>query len=123
MEFANVGICTFLAAASISVSNPITMIFGILSVLFSLSSLAKFNLTENSTAIIMALQKHSINKNYTTESAQCLKEANEILSQYDYSEMDEKTFEMELSKLSKINCIKISDNKKIELLEHIYLNY
>lgn len=95
--------------ASFDRQSPFLICVGMLSVILSASELTDVKISENGTAIIMALQQHKKHKMYRTEVAACRDEANEILLNHGYQEMDDRTFQNELTKLIEYRCVDVQE--------------
>ncbi len=102
------------AASSFNVSNLFGSICGIISCFISILDLSGIKISENETAIIIALQ---IN-NFQLSELQCKAKADEVLLQYSYPIMDENSYSRAIKNLLSIKSIKVS-NKKIILNEKV----
>lgn len=108
---------------SLNFDNPILVMSSIFCWLLSMSNLIGVNIEENEVAIIMALQQHKRHKIFATTEEQCMKEANDILTLHNYNVMDKYTFQEAITKLVKIECVKIGADGEIQLIEKIILPY
>lgn len=108
--------------AGIDMKHPFLACTGIMLVLLSASDLTDIKISENGTAIILALQKYKKHRTYMTTEELCKKEANEILSLHGYVEMDEKTFQNEITRLIKYQCID-NQNRMVKLKEKVISHY
>lgn len=108
--------------AGIDMKQPFLACAGIMLVLLSASDLTDIKISENGTAIILALQKYKKHRTYMTTEELCKKEANEILSLHGYDEMDEKTFQNEITRLIKYQCID-NQNRMVRLKEKVISHY
>ena len=102
--------------------QPFLMVVSIMFAILSASVLTDIKISENGTAVILALQKHKKHKVYTVTEELCKKEANEILVLYGYDEMDDKTFHNEITRLIKYRCIE-KDDRMIHLKEKVISHY
>ena len=102
--------------------NPVGAIVKILGALLSSSSLIKIQLDENKTAIIMALQGQSQYRRYIASTEQCLRDANQILSNCGYDGMSEMKFQREIECLLNYHCIE-RENGGLKLIERISVPY
>lgn len=102
--------------------NPLLLVAGIITWLLSFSNLIEYKISENSTAIILALQQHNEYKAYAAAEQQCMREANEILSKHGYKEMDSNEFCKEIDCLCKIKCIGLSEGQ-VKLIERVRFSY
>lgn len=85
--------------------NLIYVLLKLFLAVLSASGLAGISLNENMTAIIMALQGHSLYKAYRAEESICMRDANRILANYGYDVMTQQRFSCEVDKLIHFNCI------------------
>lgn len=108
--------------AGIDMRQPFLTCVSIISVLLSASELTDIKISENGTAIIMALQKHKKHRAYMNTEELCKEEANEILSFHGLDEMDEDTFQNEITRLIKYKCID-NQNGMVKLKEKVISHY
>lgn len=108
--------------AGIDMRQPFLTFVSIISVLLSASELTDIKISENGTAIIMALQKHKKHRAYMNTEGLCKEEANEILSFHGLDEMDEDTFQNEITRLIKYKCID-NQNGMVKLKEKVISHY
>lgn len=104
--------------AGINTENHFFTALGVISILLSALETVEFQIAENETAIIMALQKHNKHRSYTINEELCRKEANEILMSYGYDAMDEKIFQDAITRLLAYKCIDMQDGM-IKLKERV----
>lgn len=121
-KLAEVVLPSISTVAGIDMGQPFLTCVGIMSVLLSASELTDIKISENGTAIIIALQKHKKHRAYMNTEKLCKKEANEILSLHGYDEMDEDTFQNEITKLIKYKCID-NQNGMVKLKEKVIFHY
>lgn len=69
-----------------------------------------YEIAENGTAIILALQNQCDYQSYKLSRVQCWENANVILREHHYSEMNEYVFADELTKLIHLNCIEVRND-------------
>lgn len=108
--------------AGIDRGQPFLACVGIILVLLSASELTDIKISEKGTAIIIALQKYKKHRTYMTTEELCRKEANEILSLHGYDEMDEDTFQNEITRLIKYQCIE-NQNRMVRLKEKVIFHF
>lgn len=106
----------------IDMGQPFLTCIGIMSVILSALELTDIKISENGTAIIIALQKYKKHRAYMNTEELCKKEANEILSFHGYDEMDDDTFQNEITRLAKYKCIDIQ-NGVVMLKEKMISHY
>lgn len=115
-------VSTIMTLSGVTIANPLLLITGLCSCVLSLSNLTDIKISENSTAIIISLQKHSAYMEYSMSIQDCMDEANEILELYKYDKMDRLTFERELAILRAIGSIDVID-ERIKLIETVIFYY
>ncbi len=121
-KLAEVVLSSISTVAGIDMGRPFLTCVGIMSVLLSTSELTDIKISENGTAIIIALQKYKKHRAYMNTEELCKKEANEILSLHGYDEMDEDTFQNEITRLIKYKCID-NQNGMVKLKEKVISHY
>ncbi|WP_140401460.1 hypothetical protein [Eubacterium sp. An11] len=121
-ELAFVVLSSIGTGAAMENEHPFLTVVNIMSAVLSASALTDIKISENGTAIILALQKHKKHKVYTATEKLCKKEANEILTLYGYDEMDDRTFQNEITRLIKYRCIE-KNNSMIHLREKVISHY
>lgn len=112
-------LCTIIGTGyGITEKMPVVLLAGLINGVIVTGQTLQVQITENGTAIIMALQSEILFQNFMLSETICYERANEILRNHNYPEMNEIKFQDELTKLEYINCIRI-DNDNIYLKESI----
>lgn len=86
---------------------------GLLSIFVCAKNLLEHEIVENGTAIILALQNEHDYQNYKLSRTLCMENANKILREHHYSEMNEYIFNDELTKLIQLKCIEVKNDMVI----------
>lgn len=107
---------------SIKEESWFTVAVSLFGVVLAGSNLFEIKITANATAIVLALQKYSAYQEYRLPEEKCKIEANEILKENHYPEMEDQVFVDELTILDRIGCIRI-DNAMVILQEKVIAHF
>lgn len=100
-------------ACGLAEKNEFWIGMGLINIFICVNNILPYEIKENGTAIILALQNEHDYQNYKLSRTLCMENANKILREHHYSEMNEYVFNDELTKLIHLKCIEVKNDMVI----------